>query len=91
MGEMLRLDILSLGVFLWTLWLCPAWQVRKENYGFLNVVGLPIFFLFYLSGLFDPLPAVCRVELDFSEETEPRWQQAYQDPSAASISGGTQD
>ncbi|KAK1898774.1 Extracellular matrix protein 2 [Dissostichus eleginoides] len=31
------------------------------------------------------------VRLDLSEEAEPRWQQANQDPSAASISGAAQD
>lgn len=49
-----------------------------------------IFCLLYLSDPFFVV-AVCHAGLDLSEEAEPRWQQANQDPSAASISGAAQD
>lgn len=64
--------------------MCPAWQVVMENYGFRDKHQLC---LLYLSGLLTPLFAVCHVELDLSEEAEPRWQPAYQGPSTAAISG----
>lgn len=35
--------------------------------------------------------AACHVELDLSEEAEPRWQHAHQDPGPAAIFGGAQN